>query len=491
MFFGIIRKRLTNPFGFFKMIEGVYMSNEQDERTPDHMKAFFPRFRTRGITGTQISGGKITGKEQNPKLTGLNWIQEAENMLQTDPVVRRSWHMLRQTLLSASWRFEPGVEGDAVADELARFCNEAFGFDGYAGQMSSPFEEQLGYLLEFVPLGYRYAEEIYKVGPDANGEIKVWLDYYADREPSAHSQWLTRDGQHLDGVLQNVVGFTYNPEPIPANKLLLLTLNRTGSNFEGIGMLRPVWWWWRTKQRVSNLMCVGLERWAIPTPKVKVDRSQAEMQGLTDADLNVMIDEAVDQAEAFLSTELSYLVESPVIEFDSYGMTPNLYSQGPLDIIKECDNQISQAFLTQFANLGISDTGSRSVGEVHLSVFRRAAINLCDIVAGQISGVDRRGGGTVGRLIRWNYGAVDPSKLPRLVHTGLDTDDLAESMGMLPGLVQSGLLTPDDELERALRERLGAGDLPEIAERSPLDRSMSGKGGVSAFAETLIRRKGR
>jgi hypothetical protein len=238
-------------------------------------------------------------------------------------------------------------------------------------------------------------------------------------------------------------------------------------------------------------MCVGLERWAIPTPKVKVDRSQAEMQGLTDADLNVMIDEAVDQAEAFLSTELSYLVESPVIQFDSYGMTPNLYSQGPLDIIKECDNQISQAFLTQFANLGISDTGSRSVGEVHLSVFRRAAINLCDIVAGQISGVDRRGGGTVGRLIRWNYGAVDPSKLPRLVHTGLDTDDLAESMGMLPGLVQSGLLTPDDELERALRERLGAGDLPEIAERSPLDRSMSGKGGVSAFAETLIRRKGR
>ena len=460
-----------------------------DKRDEPHMKAMLPRFRTRGITGTQLSGGKITGKEQNPKLTGLNWIREAEEMLQTDPVVRRSWHMLRQTLLSATWRFQPGVEGDAVSEELARYANEAFGFDGYAGQMSASFEDQLSYLWEFVPTGYRYAEEIYKVGPDSTGKIRVWLDYYADREPSAHNKWLSQDGQHLDGVMQNVVGYTYTPEPIPANKLLLLTLNRTGSNFEGIGMLRPVWWWWRTKQRVSNLMCVGLERWAIPTPKVSVDRGQAEMQGLNDADVSAMIDDAAAQAEALLSTELSYLVESPVVKFDSYAMTPNLYSQGPLDIIKECDNQISQAFLAQFANLGISDTGSRSVGEVHLSVFRRAAINLCDIVASQISGVDRRGGGTIGRLIRWNYGYVDPSKLPRLTHTGLDTDDLAESLGMLPGLVQSGLLTPDDELERAIRERLGAGELPEVAERSPIDRTAKQGGGVASLAETLIRRK--
>ena len=72
-----------------------------------------------------------------------------------------------------------------------------------------------------------------------------------------------------------------------------------------------------------------------------------------------------------------------------------------------------------------------------------------------------------------------------------DTDDLAESLGMLPGLVQSGLLTPDDDLERAIRERLGAGDLPEIAERTPLERSMSKTGGVASLAENLMRRKGR
>lgn len=122
-------------------------------------------------------------------------------------------------------------------------------------------------------------------------------------------------------------------------------------------------------------------------------------------------------------------------------------------------------------------------------MFRRAAINLCDIVAGQVSGVGRRGGGTIGRLIRWNYGAVDPSKLPRLTHTGLDTDELGESLGMLAPLVQAGLLTADDELERAIRERLGAGDLPEEAQRSAIERTSSSKGGAVGLAEALIKRR--
>ena len=122
-------------------------------------------------------------------------------------------------------------------------------------------------------------------------------------------------------------------------------------------------------------------------------------------------------------------------------------------------------------------------------MFRRAAINLCDIVASQISGVDRRGGGTIGRLIKWNFGAVDPSKLPKLTHTGLDTDDLAMTLSALPGLVQSGLLTPDNDLERAIRERLGAGDLPEDAHRSPLSRVsvIGGGGSISALTERLVR----
>lgn len=129
--------------------------------------------------------------------------------------------------------------------------------------------------------------------------------------------------------------------------------------------------------------------------------------------------------------------------------------------------------MAQFMNLGISDTGSRSVGEVHLSVFRRACINFLDLIASSISGQDRRGGGTIGRLINWNYGCIQPTKLPRLSHMGIDNDALSDALNSLPSLVQSQLLTPDDNLERAIRQRIGAGDLPVDATRSSQDRAIA------------------
>jgi len=61
-------------------------------------------------------------------------------------------------------------------------------------------------------------------------------------------------------------------------------------------------------------------------------------------------------------------------------------------------------------------------------------------------------------------------------------------LAMLPQLVTSGLLTPDNELERAIRERLGAGDLPEEAQRSSLERTASA-GNVASLAEAAIRRR--
>jgi hypothetical protein len=197
-----------------------------------------------------------------------------------------------------------------------------------------------------------------------------------------------------------------------------------------------------------------------------------------------MINEAQQQAQAYVVQEQSYLVENNIVSFDTYGGSAGFDAGGALQVIQECDNQISQAFMAQFMNLGISDTGSRSVGEVHLSVFRRACINFLDLVASAISGQDRRGGGTIGRLIRWNYGNIETTKLPRLVHTGLDADALADALISLPSLVQAQLLTPDDDLERAIRQKIGAGQLPMEATRTAQDRAVA-QNPALAMAERL------
>jgi hypothetical protein len=180
-------------------------------------------------------------------------------------------------------------------------------------------------------------------------------------------------------------------------------------------------------------------------------------------------------------------VDNPVVSFQTFG-EQKLDSSHALATIKECDHQLSMAFLASFMNLGTTDTGSRSVGEVHLSVFRRSALNLCDMISSSVGGMDRRGGGTIGRLLKWNYGECSPSQLPRLVHSGLDADELAESLAALAPLVQFGLLTPEDDLERAIRERIGAGELPEEAARSYFDRVSAGLGGGATALSERYRR---
>ena len=84
-------------------------------------------------------------------------------MLATDPVVAASWRVLKQTLLEASWRWVPGDETDEHAKELARYANECWGTSTVIpGMMSVSWEDQLQYLWEFAPVGYRYAEEVYQ-----------------------------------------------------------------------------------------------------------------------------------------------------------------------------------------------------------------------------------------------------------------------------------------------------------------------------------------
>lgn len=443
-----------------------------------HWRAQSPNLGVYGISGTPLNMGYISGYEDNPKFSEpATWAQTCLSMSRQDPVLKRSWAVLKQTLLSASWRWEPANEEDGDCVEYARFMNENFGLAGYSGVMRVSWEETLEYLTEYCTNGFRYAEEIYTIDRDEFGRSKCFLDSYSDREPTSHLRFISADQQNLDGVMQWGVN-AQRVSPIPANKMILLTMGKTGSNWAGNGgLFRPCHFYFRAKQRALQLLMVGLSRFAAPTPVVKVDRSAAEAMGMVDADLNAAIDEAEAQAAAYVAHESAYLVTSPAVSFDVYGGgNSGMNTEMALSLVREADQQISTAFLAQMLELGRvgSDTGSRAVGEVHLSIFRRSALNIADKIAAVCSGPDRRAAGTAGRLIKFNYGHVPPSKLPRLVHSGLDVDALSESLAALPTLVGSNILTPDNQLEQLVRDRIGAPEMGEEVMRSSLERSASG-----------------
>ena len=465
----------------------------KDTRLAPYQPAVSPAYKVYGNRGTSLSGGKIQGVELNSDLVGSQWVVQCQEMLRTDPIVATSWRLIKQTLLSASWEWVSADETDPTANRLADYANCNWGLAGYPGEMEVSWEEQLVYLTDYVPYGYRYAEEIYHHGM-RDGRPQVYLSRYADRVPAAHDRWLSRDGQTLDGVMQLQRGSAAPPCPIPASKLLLLTHSREGANFEGTGLLRPAYWYWRAKQDISNQLTIGISRWAVPTPIVQVDRGMAETAGYSQEQIEALVDEAEAQAMAYVSAESSYLVEpSSVVKFASYGSGGELNVGGVEQAISLCDHQITSSMMTQMINLGVTDTGARSVGEIHQNLFRRSCINLLDTVASAVNGVDRAGGGTIGRLIKFNFGEIDSRLYPKLTHTGLDSDQLAESLPNLPALVTAQLLTPDDELESAVRQRIGvSSDMPVLTQRSAAERTAMSTGGVpspTALAEKYARLK--
>jgi len=416
-----------------------------------------PLMHTLGISGTNLLAGYISNKEKNPALLGRLRYEAFETMLQTDPVLARSFYLLRNTLLSSQFKFMPADPNDEESQTYAKFMNKALGLGGETSMLrDNSFESILDTALLYLPMGFRYMECIYYVGKDDKGNDRVWLANLADREPTAHYKWVSENGTDLSSVQQLTMVGGIPSEPIPADKILLFTNNKTGSNFEGVGLLRPCYFWFNQKQSLANLAGLGFSRWTAPTPVIKISREAVEAGRYSDEDVDTMIQNAAIQASNYASLEQSFLVSNSVVSFEVFGGSSSGFDAGQLkDYLQHIDQQMSDAFLQNFLNLGFSSTGSRSVGEVHSEYFRLACLNTLEYICSVFNGKNRSGAGLVGRLLGYNFGEVPYNKYPRLIAYGLDTDELSKSLFSLPQLVQSGLLNPDEGLLDSIREKLG------------------------------------
>lgn len=441
-----------------------------------------PSLRVGSISGTRMSGGRIWDYEGNSALTGTDWIATCERMLREDAQVASCARALMDTLASARWRIEAAPESgdpalDAQAARAVEFANEAFGLGGKSGRLMGGFESAVRSFLPFLLSGYRYLEEVYQY---ADG--RVWLRRYADCEPSAHKAWLSDDEGELAFVEQMPVQGRRKPEPIPAHKLVLFTLDRTGQNYEGRGLLRPCYFPWRLKTHALDMLGMGLERWGSQIPLIEIDEVGLLGSGYGKELLAAAQTEAENQVKSLVAHDRAYLSTIKGVEFSTFGGTFD--PSGADAVVALCDRQIAQAFLLGFLQLGVSDTGSRSVGEVQETFFGRAAVNFLDHIAAVVGGPAGPATGTLGRLLAWNFPGMPARMYPRLRHDGLDESPLLELLGSLPAAVTAGLLTATDDIEDALRSGIKAHPLPPELRRTPAERTASG-GAMAAFSQRL------
>ena len=246
----------------------------------------------------------------------------------------------------------------------------------------------------------------------------------------------------------------------------------TGDNLEGRGALRPCYQAYQMKVHLMDLLAIAAERWAVPTPHVITDRNKAIESGYTPKQVDQAVSEAKTVAERYLSGEQAWLSSIVGIDFKTFG-EGSFDPAGILSAINHLNQEMLSAWLMAFLEMGLGDVGSRALGQVLQEQSVLAVVNVLDTITGAINGLPRPGGGTAARLCMWNdpLAKEHPEIIPRLVHRGIKVDNLGLLLPHLPNLINTGAVSPSDDLERAIL-RLGGMDSEVVRD---LDDRLSGR----------------
>jgi hypothetical protein len=412
-----------------------------------------PTAQIQGDSGTSRSMGQVTGYEQTPILTNdAARARQFRDMIATDGKLAGAYALILHTLKSAEWRWVAPRGSNANAARNAEFLNCAFGLDGHSGMMLEPWEVQLERLLAFVWAGWSMAEPVYYFRDGS-----WWLREFRDREPESFVRWVWDESGDMAGMVQFVDSIGHLEREVDGNKLVVVTLFRTGDNLNGRSLFRPCWGAYQLKLHALKQLGYGLDRWAVPFPVVESDWVAAQAAGMMIEDFKAELAQQQAVASRLQSRDAAYATSSPFVRMGVLG-------EGAFDPtkIQVVLNMLNEEMLTavgaQFLQLGVGgQEGSRSIGEVHESTFRRGAINLLDLVANAVGGSERPGGGTGATLLRWEYyhpTVCPPEEMPVLEHRGLKAQALIKALNVIPNLVASDVLDKD-QVGAALEDEFG------------------------------------
>lgn len=438
-----------------------------------------------GWSGVPLYMGKVAKAERRTGCPSYLWPGLAEEIYTFDSDVATAWRSLKNTLLSANFEWAPGpaAEGDdpelaAVAVELARSLNDNMGLGNYSGRMDRSFEAIMAQILLYILVGFRYMEICWKYNEALDRYDIVDLK---DRKPSAHDEWVTWpvdvDGKRLpdavhDGKLRGVLqkpalgdavgeGMQGQRPFIPAESLLLFTHDQEGDDYNGIGLLRSLEAVYHRKNKAFLKIDHFLDSRSVPI--IEID-DEAAADGADAACSPVKVQDQLAAARAGAMDlhmgRAAFLESYSKVKFSNTLMLEHSPEKAQA-ILDAARYEILSVFFVQFLMLGVTDSGSRSVGEVHESFFRRASINVLDYICSIFNGEWAAGKGLAGAYAYMNADEELPTDaLPKLKHKNLEVDPALEQFSNILAAQDKGLIGfVSREDQQHLRNILG---LPQL-----------------------------
>ena len=392
-----------------------------------------------GVSGTKNYAG-YADEEYLKELRGRKAADVYDKMRRSDSQIIMCSSAVKNPILGACWEIQSGEDTDEAKKD-ADFVKHVL-FEN----PEVPFKRFLEEILTQIDFGHSVFEVTWKaVLNDAEWGTYNGIQDLGWRSPRTIERWnldpatsrLSSNDQYSFGDLHRVVN-------IPAEYLIVFTLKREGSNYEGVSMYRPCYGNWFRKNVNLKVNAIGSEKYAVPTAIAKIEQGK---QG----------DEAYDALEAvmeaYTSHQKAYIIVTKDIDIE---IKSSPYDPSKLDMTIDAeDRRMAKAFLANFMELGMGSSGGAYALSNDLSDFFLAGI---EHIANQIQETINHQ--LVKKIVDMNA-TSKRSVYPKLTHSGISDKAGKELADVVKALIDSKAIIPDDQLEKSLRMRFS---LPEASE---------------------------
>lgn len=221
---------------------------------------------------------------------------------------------------------------------------------------------------------------------------------------------------------------------MPAEHLLVITMQKEGDNYEGISALRPMYGAWFRKNLYLKIAAIGMEKNAIGTPigtipKGKQDNAQLES-------FKEVLGNFTGNESAFLMKPEGWDIEVIKNDFDPAKVK---------ELIVMENTEMINSLVANFLALGTSGGGGSFALGTDLSDFFLTGIqNYANLIAGIWN---RK---LIPNLIKLNFGPQ--LAYPKLKATGINDKAGKELAEIVTALLEKKGITADDKLESFLRK---------------------------------------
>ena len=430
----------------------------------------------KGASGTRNFNGRIENGDPNTSLThslaygtGAKW-GEWETLVRTDPDIASALSYVVSPLRDALLNVEPAehplvdpVEAQKHAD-FVKFNLEHFLQTRWVDLVQQQVRGALG-------SGFALHEKVHAVceHPLLPGGKGYGVRRLAERLPStvAVNGWRERENENgevdLAVVVQrgqmrvagNATSMMLSDIELPAESLLLTTWDRSGNNYAGCSIFRPVYYLARVRQALARIIAIGHERESLGVPVASgdTDLDEAKYQELLRQleDIRFHEDAAMVMPKGWKLEFITSAATNKQSVIDAYNHLGML-------ILRQCNAQLLA--------LGTSDnTGNRSLGEVHAGVSESFLNGVVSMLEGVWNG-DRPYNGLARAIVVPNWG--EQPAYPRISLT-LKKSEMAvpQKIEAIVKAAAGGLIRISDEDEKAVREMVGLSTEVEPREEAP------------------------